>query len=79
MIPREAVRALCTVGALQSGVQPSATDPLHVLVRFCEALLPLPLFNSRLKDIGTHPEAYLDDLDAGRPTYRTDRAGAYDA
>ena len=63
MMPREAIRPLYR-RALRTGVQPSATDPLRVLVQFCEALLPLPPFDRWLEDLETHPEAYLDDLDA---------------
>lgn len=70
LMPREAVRPLfrrarrCMAqegGAVEAGA--TADDPLELLIRYCETLLPLPPFEVWIEDVRRHPDAYLTDLD----------------
>ncbi|MFQ5538306.1 MAG: hypothetical protein ACE5GJ_12740 [Gemmatimonadota bacterium] len=70
MLPREAVRPLYRKALGLVPDAEAATDPLAVLVEFCERILPLPPFAVWRSDVERHPGAYLYDLDdgAGAPT-----------
>lgn len=68
MLPREAVRPLYRrardearrADALADGGE---GDPLALLVRYCERLLPLPPFDVWREDLGAHPEGHFADLE----------------
>jgi hypothetical protein len=59
-MPREAVRPLYREARKQAG---EGADPLDLLLRYCEALLPLPPFDVWYRDLVASPEAHLVDLD----------------
>ena len=60
LMPREAVRPLYR--RARSGTE-DGKDPLEVLLRYCETLLPLPPFEVWYQDLVSSPEAHLEDLD----------------
>lgn len=63
LLPRDAVRPLYR-RALASGVSShDRNDPLDVLVRYCEHLLPLPPFETWKRDHLSYPLAHLQELD----------------
>lgn len=70
MLPREAVRPLYRRALTGAGVAARPTDPLAVLLEYCEQLIPLPPFETWLKDATQYPGAHLRDLDdsADAPT-----------
>lgn len=49
---------------------PRPTDPLAVLLEYCEELLPLPPFDVWMEDVRRNPSDHLRDLDdsADAPT-----------
>lgn len=68
LLPREAIRPLyrcARMTALDSGVAPEdvSDDPMALLVRYCEQLLPLPPFEIWYEDLRQNPDAHLADLD----------------
>jgi hypothetical protein len=67
MLPREAVRPLYRAAreAVESaeGFSGGVDDPLGLLVRYCERLLPLPPFEVWLDDLRRNPRAHMDDLE----------------
>ena len=64
LLPKEAIRPLYRRAILNGGLGGVAQiDPLAVLVRYCESLLPLPPFESWVEDVTLHPVAHLRDLD----------------
>jgi len=76
LLPKNAVRPLYrqALAADGSGVNSSgADDPLDVLVRFCERLLPLPPYEVWRVDHLTNPLEHLRDLDdsAEAPSAKT--------
>jgi len=68
MLPREAIRPLyrrarseaVRDGGAEAGV---AEDPLALLVAYCEALLPLPPFETWRDDFERNPDAHFADLE----------------
>lgn len=63
LLPREAIRPLYR-RALDGGFgEETASDPLAALLRYCEALLPLPPFDTWREDLHRHATAHLQDLD----------------
>lgn len=62
MLPREAIRPLYRKACAAVG-DPGSGDPLALLVRYCEDLLPLPPYEVWRTDVELHPAAYLADLD----------------
>lgn len=73
MLPREAIRPLYRSALQELGPQvPRPTDPMAVMLRYCERILPLPPFDVWQKDLALHRSAYLLDLhdsaDAPRAT-----------
>lgn len=62
MLPREAIRPLYRE-ACEAVRTRGTDDPLSVLTRYCETLLPLPPFETWLQDLRVHPDAYLKDLE----------------
>jgi len=69
MLPQEAIRPLYRKAREVVGPGDSE-DPLSLLVRYCEKILPLPPFDVWRRDLGQNPEAHLRDLDgsAAAPT-----------
>jgi hypothetical protein len=68
LLPREAIRPLyrrARMAALESGASPEevSDDPMALLVRYCEQLLPLPPFEIWYEDLRQNPDAHLADLD----------------
>ncbi len=67
MLPKEAVRPLYRAAreAVESeeGLTGGVDDPLGLLVRYCEGLLPLPPFEVWLRDLRRNPRAHVDDLE----------------
>ena len=64
LIPREAIRPLYR-RAVRAGFGGRHTsDPMEVLVQYCETLLPLPPFELWCEDAHRNPKAYLYDVDA---------------
>lgn len=64
ILPKKAIRSLYRRAILSDGLQGQAqVDPLAVLVRYCESLLPLPPFELWVEDVRMHPVAHLHDLD----------------
>jgi hypothetical protein len=68
MLPRGAVRPLYRLARLEAeeseeGVAGGVDDPLGLLVRYCEHLLPLPPFEIWRDDLLTNPRAHVDDLE----------------
>lgn len=64
MLPRDVIRPLYRRAMLAEDViggRPA--DPLAVLLRYCEELLPLPPFEAWAEDVAHHPIAHLRDLD----------------
>lgn len=74
MLPRAAIRPLYrrAIDAEFEGAGQVRPDPMEVLVRFCEQLLPLPPFETWVQDLTAHPVPHLHDLDdsADVPTAR---------
>ena len=62
LLPKEAIRPLYR-RASGEGDRDPGSDPLQLLVTFCESLLPLPPFEVWEHDLRSHPEAHLHDLD----------------
>lgn len=60
LVPREAVRPLYR--RARAGTE-DGEDPLELLLRYCETLLPLPPFDVWHEDLVRSPEAHLQDLD----------------
>lgn len=60
LMPREAVRPLYREARLDAAER---GDPLDLLLRYCETLLPLPPFDVWYEDLLRSPEAHLADLD----------------
>lgn len=68
MLPPAAVRplyrrAFAAASRRVEGASSSLTDPMELLVAFCEELLPLPPFERWLEDVTLYPEAHLLELD----------------
>jgi hypothetical protein len=68
MLPKEAVRPLYRRARLEArssgdGLAGSVHDPLDLLVRYCEGLLPLPPFEVWSDDLERFPDAHLADLE----------------
>ena len=68
MLPREAVRPLYRRAheeAVRSGAARAQDepDPLALLLRWCERLLPLPPFDVWLEDLRRHPDGHFADLE----------------
>lgn len=65
LVPRAAIRPLLREAhGSRAGAEEVASgeDPLELLTRFCEGLLPLPPLETWLRDLERHPEAHLGDL-----------------
>jgi len=68
MLPREAVRPLYR-RAREEALRADALsdsgedDPLALLVRFCQGLLPLPPFQVWLDDLRRYPDGHFDDME----------------
>ena len=68
MLPRDAIRPLYR-RARSEAARDSASadvvvdDPLALLVRYCESLLPLPPFDVWCRDVERHPDAHFADLE----------------
>jgi hypothetical protein len=62
MLPREAIRPLYR-RACEGAPTSRTDDPLAVLTRYCEELLPLPPFDVWLDDLELYPDGHLRDLD----------------
>jgi len=69
MLPQEAIRPLYRKAREVVGPGDSE-DPLSLLVRYCERILPLPPFDVWMHDLDRNPDAHLRDLDgsAAAPT-----------
>jgi hypothetical protein len=63
LLPRDAVRPLYRRAVAANGGGSGADDPLEVLVRYCEALLPLPPYEAWKADHLSNPLAHLHELD----------------
>jgi len=64
LIPRAAIRPLYR-RALRAGSRAESTsDPVGILVAYCETLLPLPPFETWCVDADRNPTAHLYDVDA---------------
>ncbi len=70
LLPREAVRPLYRRAREGGSGEGSPSDPLALLVSYCESLLPLPPFETWCDDLSEYPVAHLHDLDdsADAPT-----------
>jgi hypothetical protein len=75
LLPKEAIRPLYRrareVLALSRDACPGDdSDPLALLARYCEQVLPLPPFEVWCADFAGHPDAHLEDLEESsqRPT-----------
>ncbi len=71
LLPREAIRPLYRrAREMDPGRPEELEDPLSLLVRYCETILPLPPFEVWRDDLERNPEAHLKDLDqsAAAPT-----------
>jgi hypothetical protein len=63
VVPQGAIRPLYR-RALKAGfTKEGASDPMGVLVRYCETLLPLPPFEAWRQDVRQNPTAHLYDVD----------------
>lgn len=65
MLPRAAIRPLYR-RAIDREADTNGrgrADPMEVLVRYCESLLPLPPFDVWARDVTLHPVPHLHDLD----------------
>lgn len=64
LMPREAVRPLYrrALDSLPAEALPFQGDPLALLTRFCEDLLPLPPLEAWRDDLLRHEDAHLRDL-----------------
>jgi hypothetical protein len=60
LMPREAIRPLYREARTRDG---RGEDPLELLLRHCETLLPLPPFEVWREDLLRSPEAHLRDMD----------------
>ena len=60
LMPRDAVRPLYRRVRMAAG---ATEDPMELLLRYCEELLPLPPIDVWAEDLRTHPEAHLEDVD----------------
>jgi hypothetical protein len=60
MMPREAIRPMVR-SARAAGFGDVDTEPLEMLIGFCEVLLPLPPFSVWCQDLSEHPEEHLRD------------------
>lgn len=69
LLPQDAIRPLYRRAREAMGPG-DAEDPLSLLVRYCERVLPLPPFDVWREDLALNPEAHLEDLDrsASAPT-----------
>ncbi len=68
MLPREAIRPLyrrAREEALRSDAlgDGGEADPLGLLLRYCERLLPLPPFSLWTEDLRSHPDGHFADLE----------------
>lgn len=68
MLPREAVRPLyrrAREEALRADALSDAgeDDPLALLVRYCQGLLPLPPFHVWMDDLRAHPDGHYADME----------------
>lgn len=72
MLPREAVRPLYRRARAATSLDATGEpdDPLAVLERYCERLLPLPPFETWYEDLARSPHAHLADTEesADAPT-----------
>jgi len=74
MLPQDAVRPLYRRALSEFGGDSTApSDPLALLVAYCERLLPLPPFETWRHDAGSHPEAHLRALDDSAQVPTVDR------
>lgn len=65
MLPDGGARALYRRARAQpplSALLAEEDDPLKVLIRYCEDLIPLPPFEVWREDLLSHPDAHLSDL-----------------
>ena len=64
MLPREAIRPLYRRPlSVVAGDPAPPLDPMELLVRYCERLLPLPPMRTWLEDVRRNPGAHLDAVD----------------
>ena len=68
VVPRDAVRPLYRRArheAVRSDLltEGDVADPLALLVRYCETLIPLPTYSVWLADLRDHPEGHFADLE----------------
>lgn len=63
LLPRDAVRPLYRRAMAACCDGGKRDDPLGVLVRYCERLLPLPPYEAWRDDHLSHPMAHLQELD----------------
>lgn len=62
LVPREAIRPMSRAArewALERGLE-TGKDPLALLRRYCQAILPLPPFEVWVGRFRSHPEAFLE-------------------
>lgn len=78
MLPREAIRPLYR-RARAAGHGIASSDPLAVLVDYCETLLPLPPFERWYEDLAASPAAHLHDLDDSAEAPTADAPTTVDA
>lgn len=68
MMPRDAVRPLYrkareAAARADALSEEGAADPLALLVRYCEGLLPLPPYEVWVQDLQRHPDGHYADLE----------------
>lgn len=70
LVPRDAIRPLYRRARERMAPGEEVEDPLALLMRHCEEILPLPPFEVWLEDLSRSPDAHLADLNesADAPT-----------
>lgn len=64
MLPRDVIRPLYRRAIVaERATEVGIADPLAVLLKYCETLLPLPPFEVWAEDASLNPVAHLHDLD----------------
>jgi len=63
IVPRAAIRPLYRQARHQGDEAAVGVDPMELLLRYCEKLLPLPPFDVWRRDEADHPDAYWRSLD----------------
>lgn len=84
MLPRDAIRPLYRRARAEApragaGATGSEDDPLALLVRYCETLLPLPPFETWCADLERNPDAHFTDMEDSADGPTADAPSTMDA